>query len=455
MLELDFNNVFTHKVGKKFGIDEQKFYEYQKQFENEFLSFVEDVRNKKVGFFRYIQEHEDINNIIDIVDKVRKRFENLVVIGIGGSINGTTAFAEIFADYLDKRKSLFFIDNLSDELVQNILSKINVKKTAFNFVSKSGNTVEIVTIFLILKHILERKLGKNYKEHLIITTGRNNGYLRRISEEMFLTCLDVPEDVGGRFSAITAVGLFPLSFAGFNVKKFLLELEKQTMRIVNLPVQHNPILILSTLFYIFTKVRRKEMFVFMPYSSRFRYFVEWFKQLWDESLGKKSAKNDPTYKAVTLLPAIGPMDQHSQLQLFLEGPKNKLVVFLTAKMKNGLAIEGTDKDWLYLTHKNISEIVDAEKIGTEISMTKNNIPNITITIGKLDVQSISQLIVVLISNIILYARFFGVSPFDQPAVEESKVISRAILNPMGERKTKLVVDNFFSDLKDEFHLYLK
>lgn len=356
---------------------------------------IKSLRKKKEALF--LSPHtQNISEILNFAKKSQKKFHDVVVIGIGGSILGAkTLFETLKSTYWNmwKKPRMFFIDNLDADQIIDLGDILKKEKTLFIVVSKSGETLEIIEILSFLVLALKKKFGKNWKERIAIITGKNEGKLYKFAKAENLKTFLVPREIPGRFSVLTTAGLVPAAIAGIDIKKLLYGASK--VKIEGVP---------SALAYAQYKTGKK-ITVLFPYGSKFNAFSEWYKQLLAESIGKK--KNI----GITPLTAIGPKDQHSLLQLLLDGPKDKFILFIEAQSK----------------YKEFSKVISAEKKATEQALTEKKQRNATITLQKIDEENIGQLLYTMEAATALLGELYKVNPFNQPAVEKVKKLTRKIL----------------------------
>ncbi|HLA51326.1 MAG TPA: glucose-6-phosphate isomerase, partial [Thermodesulfobacteriota bacterium] len=292
-------------------------------------------------------------DVLLLSKELTDRFDNLVVLGIGGSsLGGRALFNALCHPYhnllpRDKRKGLrvFFCDNIDPDSFSPLLKILNLKKTVFNVITKSGGTAETVAQFLVINDLLKKRLGKKYRNHIVITTDPVNGPLRKIAADECFNSLPVPPNVGGRYSVFSAVGLFPSAMAGVDIKKLLAGARQMDKTVSTSDIWENPAYMSAILQYLAYQ-KGKNISVIMPYSNALRDFAEWYIQLWAESLGKRVNLNGAVINlGPTPIKAIGATDQHSQLQLYTEGPYDKIITFIEVeRFDNKIPIPEAYKD---------------------------------------------------------------------------------------------------------------
>lgn len=408
-------------LGKKLKIINQKI---EKQKENPDLSFrklpYDNLLIKLLG---------KLNNIL------KKNFKNLVIVGIGASDLGARAIIRTLAGrYNTQLKSrglnIYFAGNTTDPQVLDDLIKIlDLKKTAFFIVSRSGSTIEPMVSFLYFrKKVIEAVGQKKAQKHFIISTLPNKNPLSDIAQkEGYLNLAHYPG--GGRYSVLSVNGLLPASAAGFDIKKMLAgakvidKISQSNNLNVNIPF------VFAALQYLAYKKRKQNISVLMPYNYYLNEFAFWFRQLWAESLGKDKL-------GITPIAALGPTDQHSQLQLYIEGPHDKIITFVIAeKYKHDLRVPKTsNKEMSYLGGHSFNKILNIEYKATSVSLMKNKRPNGTIYLPELNEFYLGQLFFFFEMAAVYLGELLGINVFDQPGVEHSKKYMYGLLGRKGFTK---------------------
>ncbi|MBX3458965.1 MAG: glucose-6-phosphate isomerase [Planctomycetes bacterium] len=358
------------------------------------------------------------------------RFRHLVVLGIGGSSLGLRALVNAMQPVAAPRVDLHIVDNTDPALFAQVIARVDLPQTQFVVVSKSGGTIETV---LALGYFAEklRHAGLSLVDHMVAVTDAVNGPLRRFAEQQGLDTCEIPPEVGGRFSVLTGAALVPATMMELDVAT-LMSGASRTEALCRSGdfAQDWP----ARLGLIAAELcrRGKSQLVFMPYSSRLRSVSDWFVQLWDESLGKdRDEQGRPAVSGQTAIPAAGATDQHAQLQLFLEGPNDKVLLF-TRIEKHELDpplgdFEWGDFDAAFVKGRTLGEVINAQHAGTAQACVERKRPNATLILPKLDASTLGELLMGLMSAT-TYAGFaFGVNPYDQPSVELGKKISRRMM----------------------------
>lgn len=358
------------------------------------------------------------------------RFRSLVLLGIGGSSLGLKALVNALEVIGQPQVDLHVVDNTDPTLFGRVLARIDLRDTLFVAVSKSGATIETVIALGFFADKL-RHAGLELKQHIIAVTDPAKGPLRAFADANDLDTCEISPDVGGRFSVLTSAGLAPAALLHLDIAALL----NGAMRTGNLcrtaAVERDWPARLGLIAAELCR-RGKNQLVFMPYSSRLQLLSNWFVQLWDESLGKQhTADGTPTVAGQTAIPAVGAADQHAQLQLFLEGPNDKLLLF-TRIEKHVPDITLGEFEWDtfdagFVKGKTLGQVINAQQQGTAEACVQRQRPNATLVVPLLDASTVGELILGLEVATTYAGYAFNVNPYDQPSVELGKQISRRML----------------------------
>jgi glucose-6-phosphate isomerase len=383
---------------------------------------------------------------------VRGRFENVCVLGIGGSALGNTALhSALDGPYHDLvppagRPRLFVLDNIDPEWMAAFLAAVDPAKTVFNVISKSGTTAETMSQFLILRAELVRRLGeKAHREHLVITTDESKGVLREIVRRDGYRAFAVPDGVGGRFSVLSEVGLVSSALLGHDVEALHAGAAEMDRRCRAPQLLENPALLYAALQHGLHARRGLVMSVLFAYSHRLRHVADWYAQLLAESLGKKRARDGETvHRGPTPLRAVGVTDQHSQVQLYTEGPFDKWFTLLALEQPSeDVPIPKAYPDLeavAYLGGRTLGELFRAEREGTRIALTEAGRPNVQIVLERIDAHALGQLVQLFEVAVAVMGEHYGVDAFDQPGVEAGKIAAYALMGRAGYEKRRAEIE---------------
>ncbi|NUQ21232.1 MAG: glucose-6-phosphate isomerase [Gemmatimonadaceae bacterium] len=376
----------------------------------------------------------------DFVAATRGRYHDVVVLGIGGSALGPIALRTALRpsgwnSLPDVARGewprLHVLDNVDPVTILALLERLELARTLFIVISKSGGTAETMAQYLVVRQRLEEALGsEKAKEALVFVTDPEKGALRPLARAEGIRALDIPANVGGRFSVLTPVGILPAALMGIDVGHLLAGAEDMRRRCESEELAKNPAGVFAMLQYLADTTLGKHVQVLMPYSDPLRDFAAWFVQLWAESLGK-ARKSDGAHVGPTPLAALGATDQHSQVQLFMEGPADKTITFIAVK-EGGADVEIPKRhqdvaELAYLGGHRLGELLDIERRATAGALARRGRPNMTITLDRVDPWHIGGLIMLLEIATIYAGALYDVNPLDQPGVELGKQFTYAML----------------------------
>jgi glucose-6-phosphate isomerase len=388
-------------------------------------SFKKIIANPNAQFFHTFERNE----LIASSQKMYSQFKNRKVfihIGIGGSSLGP----EMLVTALQKNDTRFlFINNIDPDEIHSQLQSLNqyqMSDCLFYFVSKSGGTAETLAALAIITNFLAEKniSTSELKNYFVFATDPKKSELLELSHTLEVQCLEVPSDVGGRFCALTPVGYLPALFAGIDVEQLVAgAIATQKLCLEN--STENPLLNVAEFLYTLKKDKNINQTVMMPYSSKLRPFSFWFTQLWAESLGKKkNLKGEIIHTGFTPIVGFGATDQHSQMQLFMEGPNDKCLILIEVENFNHdfkLATSLTSNNLSKLSSNTLAELMKAEFAGTLKALQENERPTIHLSITKNDEFHLGGLILFFESLTALMGDYLMIDPFDQPGVEMGKI----------------------------------
>ena len=456
---VDYTNMTDKYLGEK-GIS-QKTIDAHKALAKAAHAYVSGNRGKDELFMGWTElpynQREVVADILETAKTVRKKFDYFVVLGIGGSALGPTmafnALCHLHYNDLPKAKrkgpKFFVEDNVDPVRMKELLDVIDIKKTCFNVISKSGATSETMTQYLIVSDLL-KKAGENVKEHLIFTTDATRGNLVKISKELGgVKSFVLGDGVGGRFSELSPVGLLPAAVLGIDIKMLLKGAAYMDKLCKTADLKKNPALTSALLQYIAMQ-DGKNIGVMMPYSDNLRYISDWYCQLWAESLGKNvTLSGEPCNVGQTPVKALGVTDQHSQVQLYTEGPYDKVVTFLSVgsyKEKSPIP-HGCENipDVSFLGGHTMEELIQAENKATAYALTKAGRLNYTINLPELNEFTLGQLLYYFELQTAYAGAMFNIDTFNQPGVEAGKKATFALLGKPGYEGQRAELDNAASD----------
>ena len=454
-IKLDYNNMMAEFIGEKEGFTDKEIKNGVKQFANNAFDVVQANRGTKMMGWTELpyNQKEIVNDIIATAKDIKKKFDNFVVLGIGGSALGPIAVFQALCHLRhnelpkSKRKApkLYVEDNVDPERMAALLDVIDIDKTMFNVVTKSGATSETMAQYLIIMDILKKKLGDKAKDHMIATTSMSKGNLIKIAKEEGLKTFYIPDGVGGRFSELCPVGLLPAAVVGIDIKELLAGAAYMDKLCKIKDVKKNPALI-SALLEFLSMEKGKNISVMMPYADSLKYIADWYCQLWGESLGKAvDNEGNEVFVGQTPVKALGVTDQHSQVQLYREGPFDKVITIIavdnfrsTVDISNGCE---DIPDVNFLCGHTMNELINTERKATEYALTTANRLNYTITLPEVNAFTIGQLLFMFEMETAFTGAMLNIDTFNQPGVEGGKNATYAMFGRKGYEKTKEEMDN--------------
>lgn len=442
MIQFNYENCLSERIGKE-GINRRDL----KNLKKIFIQVKKNLSPRKeyLAFSKLPDNLTQAKEIKKFAYRVKEsnRFHNFVVIGIGGSALGNRALQDSlnhpYWNFLSKEKRrsnhlkgwlrLFVLDNIDPDGVFGLAEIIDLKKTFFNIISKSGETTECLANFAFFRNLLEKKVGDKWRNQVIITTDEKKGYLRRIAQEEKIVSYSIPENLGGRYSVLSPVGLVSAAFTGIDIEKLLHGAEEMRRICSTTQLLKNPAGLYAAVQYLLYQGSAhrqvKNISVMLAYSNRLYSIADWYRQLWAESLGKTEQDSHPV--GPTPIKALGVTDQHSQLQLYLDGPKDKVITFLSLKNFAG-KVSLPEFDCPNLSGKSLNQIFHAEEEATRRALTERKCPNCTLLLPLISPRTIGQIIYFFELATAYAGEFLGVNPFDQPAVELIKKYTKKLLS---------------------------
>ncbi|MFL5575825.1 MAG: glucose-6-phosphate isomerase [Gemmatimonadaceae bacterium] len=377
---------------------------------------------------------------------------DVVVLGIGGSALGPIALRTALRppgwNMLDDaarggKPRLHVLDNVDPETIAALLARLDLAASLFVVTSKSGGTAETMAQYLVVRDRLLRA-GLPLPRHLVFVTDPAKGALRPLAAAEGIPALDIPANVGGRFSVLAPVGVLPAALIGIDVAALLAGADDMARRCATPELRENPAGVFAVLQWLADTRAGKGIHVLMPYSDPLRDFAAWFVQLWAESLGKlrpgSSAQGAGEPVGPTPIAALGATDQHSQVQLFMEGPANKTVTFVAVSERaTDLAIPPLHHDvteLAYLGGHSLGELLDVEQRATAGALARRGRPNMTLRLDRVDPWHVGGLIMLLEIATAYAGQLYGVNAFDQPGVELGKQFAYALLGRPGADAAK-------------------
>ncbi len=447
MIKFNYQNTDEKVIGNENGLNIQAEFD---SYKDRIAGIIADLNKRKDKPGQWLQwmnlgyNEETLWYVKEYASMVQGRFENILVLGIGGSALGGQAVTEallkpfwnlLTPEQRDGLPRIFFLDNIDPDTISGLLNVIDLKKTLVNVITKSGSTAETMSQFMIVKNILEQELGADYRKNIVATTDKKTGILRQIAEQEGYKTFVVPDDVGGRFSVFSAVGLLPFALVGIDIDEIVNGIKDMDLALKNTDINENIAAQNALIHYLMDTKKGKNLSVMMPYSSRLKYVSDWYVQLWAESLGKNKDNNgNDVNVGPTPIKALGATDQHSQIQLYNEGPNNKIINFIrveefdnTLEIPNIFEYTGIG----YLGGKTINQLINAEADSTRVALSDYCRPTVNITLPKVNGYYIGQLLYMFEVQTAIAGELYNINTFNQPGVEQAKNYTYALMGRAG------------------------
>lgn len=428
MIELNFANAMSEALGEK-GIRERDI----EALKDKAKDAHEKIAGRKHPGLSFIDlKDADLTPIKDAARALREECEDFIVLGIGGSGLGPKTILEALSPMHNyfRRPRVFICDNVDPMTLDGVLRLIEPEKTCVNVITKSGSTAETMASFMVLSEKIK-------PSRFIATTDPEKGNLRRIASESGMRTLPVPPGVGGRYSVLSPVGLLLAEAIGGFAGGLLGGARDMHRRCTEPDVWKNPAYLLASILYLMDVKHKRNIHVMAPYSDRLKPLSEWFCQLWAESLGKSGGGPTP-------YPSLGTVDQHSQLQLWMEGPEDKVIVFVRVgdhgpDVKIPEVFKGTDT--AYLGGHSLAGLMNAEEESTELCLQRAGRPNMTLNVPSINAESLGGMFHLLGLSTAFAGFLYGIDPFDQPAVETGKNFTYGMMGRKGFEAMKKEVED--------------
>lgn len=454
-VKLHYKNVMADVIGDEHGITPEQL----KDLAEKTTPLISKLNKERQGGetpYRDLPYNTQISQQVkELVKELKGRCENLVVFGIGGSALGSIALQTALNPYMhnldDKQRTgprFFVFDNIDPTQLVSFLKWLeesdSLSKTIFNVISKSGQVAETMSQFMIVHRLCSEK-------QIIITTDANRGILRQITHSAGFKSLIVPEGIGGRFSVLSAVGLFSAAMCGIDIDSLLEGARDMDARVKCEDFFKNPAALNAAINYHFYN-HGKRISVMMPYSYHLKDLSDWYRQLWAESLGKKEdLTGNDVHIGPTPVKALGTTDQHSQVQLYREGPNDKLFTFLQVRnfdkdIKIGPAPEYA-QELGFLAGKDLSELLNNEKKATEYALLESERPCLTVLFDRVNAYTIGQFIYLYEVTTSFAGALFNINPYDQPAVELGKEATFALMGKPGDYEPGYTYEEFANKIQ--------
>lgn len=456
-ITLDYTNMMADVVGCDHGISDAELAGLQGQTKAIHAQITARRERGELPFYELPHDSDCVRQMQVLAAEIQDAFDNLVVLGIGGSALGTTAVYTALGLVPQNASSphrriprLLVLDNVDPDGFSAKLAQCDPARTCFVVISKSGATVETNCQFLVARHWVEKAVGSSFRKHFILVTDPESGLLRDLARREGYRSCSIPAGVGGRFSVFTPVGLLPLACAGVDIAALLKGAADFAPQVCHDDLKTNPAYLNAALQYL-AYGKGLPISVLMPYSDRLRDLADWFRQLWAESLGKRyGIDGRELYVGPTPINALGATDQHSQVQLYVEGPYDKVITFITVgAFDQDLEIPAYEAfpEASYLAGHTMGGLLRTEQLATATALVRHRRPNCTLHVERLTPETLGALIFLFEVQTLFAGALFGVDPLDQPGVEEGKQLTYALMGRSGYEARRLEHEATLSERK--------
>jgi glucose-6-phosphate isomerase len=442
-IHFDETNLHASMVGEAHGITPAEIKAHLPKAAAALKSFRKASDEQLYGFPALPFDSGLVKAIRGYAEEVRGFYDTVCLVGIGGSALGAWALDcglrgphPVQRPFSPAAPRLVVLDNVDPALVEAALEVMNPKKTLVLVIAKSGATAETVATFLMVREWLEKSLGRKASKRIVAVTSHQKGELAALASQEGYRTFPIPVNVGGRFSVLSAVGLVPAALLGVDIRKLLKGAAAMTSLAWEPDIEKNIALRSALLHYLVWQRKKKPIQAAFPYSNRLWGTAFWFRQLWAESLGKARTRDGKLVNVgQTPVAALGTTDQHSQVQLYMEGPNDKVFTFWAVrkpekpgripKRKQGL--DAFD----YLSGRTLAELLDAERVSTAAALTENGRPNCTFTLDRADEEHLGAFLQLLEFQTAFVGEMLDINAFDQEGVELGKKFTFGLMGRPG------------------------
>ncbi len=422
-------------------------------------AFRERVDSGEVGFPKLPEDRATLRAVEEFAAGLRESISDVLLVGIGGSALGPFALDVAMrgpypvqhppagaaprgngaGSTLARGPRLVVLDNVDPGFVAAALDRLNPRRTAVVVIAKSGTTAETISTFLIVRRWMVEGAGKSARERIVAITDAHKGDLLSIAKQEQYPLFFIPENVGGRYSVFTPVGLVPAALIGLDISRLLRGAKDANAICWSDKLQENPALRAAAVHHALDTRHGKHIEIVFAYSNYLWASAFWYRQLWAESLGKKVDRNgNIVHAGQTPVAALGVTDQHSQLQLYMEGPADKMITFWgVERPRVDLQIPPDLKQYdaaSYLAGKKLSQLFRSEFLATQAALTSAGHPNCRWMLPKVDEYNVGAFMQMLEFQTAFAGELYGINAFDQPGVELGKKMTYGLMGRKGYRE---------------------
>jgi glucose-6-phosphate isomerase len=444
-LRIAYRNATADAVGPEHGVSEAMLDQIAPKVAAEHERIMAEHAAGEQRWMNLPDDHALADDIDAYAATVRGKYDDYLLIGIGGSSLGAIATIQAltnpFRNLLPAAQRggprFFVLDNPDPEKVRATLDTVDLPRTLVNVVTKSGQTAETMANFLAARAALEAAVGpEQARTQIVATTDPKEGLLRQLADQEGYQTFPVPPGVDGRQTVLSAVGLLPAALCGVDIHALLRGAAAMRQRASSPDVRQNPAYLLAAIAVLAETRLGKRILVTMPYADALYGVADWFRQLWAESLGKRlTTTGEEVFAGQTPVKALGAIDQHSQIQLYTEGPNDKLITLVGVdRYRARVAIDDPPAgipDLAYLKGAELGQLLDRERIATAWALTEAARPNLTLSMPEITAAAVGELFYLHQLQTVMAGALYGVNPFGQPGVEAGKNATYALMGRTG------------------------
>jgi glucose-6-phosphate isomerase len=435
-IQFDPSNLRSERVGAAHGLTASEWRDQTKRATETVTGFRRSYEQGLYGFPDLPGDRTTVKQISEYAASVQGSYDTVCIVGIGGSALGAWALDcgirgphPVQGAFSKNHPRLVILDNVDPAFVEQALASMDPKKTLVAVIAKSGSTAETVATFLIVREWIRNR-------RIAVVTSEGRGELKQLATRENYPTFHLPDNVGGRFSVLSAVGLLPAALIGLDVRRLLKGAALMTAQCWKPGPDENPALAAALYHHGIWTRKSKSIQVAFPYSNHLWGTAFWFRQLWAESLGKaKSRRGDLIHVGQTPVAALGTTDQHSQVQLYMEGPNDKVFTFWTVDKFNGKGQIPKGKPGFesfdYLAGQTLAKLIDAEQRATAAALTENSRPNCTFRLGRVDEEHLGAFLQLMEFETAYMGELLDINAFDQEGVELGKRFTFALMGRPG------------------------
>jgi glucose-6-phosphate isomerase len=424
MISLNFSTL--EKISEEHGLSKDELNSQA----DKLSQYLENIDERNQGFYDIVDDTELAEEISNFATAAQGKFENVVVLGIGGSALGSICIKKSLTHLYggdNNKPNLHVVDNIDPTMIRELEDVIDIEDTLFVTITKSGTTPETLSLYYYFRDKIEAQ-DLHIREHMVVITDPVEGMLRDIANQEGITSFNIPQNVGGRFSVLTPVGLFPAAMIGVDIKELLRGAQDMRDKALSDNFDENLSFKLASAQYLLNQ-KEKSVNVMMPYAQKLIRLADWYRQLLAESIGKaENEDGEEVHAGITPVSALGATDQHSQAQIYNEGPNDKLIMFIEVEnlyKKMEIPVLNPDRETVeFLKGASFNELVKTEKEATQEALVERDRPTMTITIDQIDEYHLGQLFMLFEGATAFLGEFLNINAFNQPGVELAKDLTK-------------------------------